>query len=219
MTFASRDICTDCGRPFLGRGALLMHQNEEHGARHPIVYIDDMYRTSMGNFGRMKMSHMFSEDEEALHAMAKAIGMRREWYQGDHYDVAIAKREQAIERGAISVPLRTAGLMMSNHRAGWPMGTPDFAETIWNARREDSKAHDSAFALRPSWWKIAPPAPDAVNAAQYCRKIGTSQCAAICLSWWPAGKPGECPHALAVWGKKEPPPKPKPKARKKRAKE
>lgn len=70
------------------------------------VYVDDMYKYPMGQFRRMKMSHMIADTEEELHAMAKHIGVSRKWYQGDHYDICITMRKRAIERGAKELTLR-----------------------------------------------------------------------------------------------------------------
>lgn len=56
------------------------------------VYVDDMYLYPIGQFGRMKMSHMIGDSDHELHAMARRIGIARRWYQGDHYDVAMTKR-------------------------------------------------------------------------------------------------------------------------------
>jgi hypothetical protein len=75
------------------------------------VYVDDMYRYPMGQFGRMKMSHMIADTEEELHAMADAIGIARRWYQGDHYDISYSKRNEAVNRGAVPVAMRTLGVM------------------------------------------------------------------------------------------------------------
>ena len=50
--------------------------------------------------------HLFGTDLEALHAFAKSIGLRREWYQGKqfpHYDLTKNKRAQAIQAGAIAL--------------------------------------------------------------------------------------------------------------------
>lgn len=58
-------------------------------------------------FRRMKTSHMIADSLEELHAMAAAIGMKREWFQVappasfPHYDVSQTKRGMAIVRGAI----------------------------------------------------------------------------------------------------------------------
>jgi len=60
----------------------------------------------MGRFGRMKMSHMMADTEEELHRMAAAIGVARKWYQGDHYDISMSKRELAICFGAVPITLR-----------------------------------------------------------------------------------------------------------------
>lgn len=70
------------------------------------VYIDNARIA----FGRMRMSHMVADTLDELHTMAAAIGMRREWFQGDastpHYDVSITRRERAIELGAVPVDRR-----------------------------------------------------------------------------------------------------------------
>lgn len=80
------------------------------------VYVDDMYRFPMGQFGRMRMSHMIADTEEELHAMADAIGIARRWYQGDHYDIGVAKRNMATARGAIPVPMKVLARMAAMRR-------------------------------------------------------------------------------------------------------
>lgn len=72
------------------------------------VYVDDMYLYMTGRFGRMKMSHMIADTEDELHAMADKIGVARKWYQGDHYDISISKREIAIANGAEIITWREA---------------------------------------------------------------------------------------------------------------
>jgi hypothetical protein len=75
------------------------------------VYVDDMYKSEMGRFSRMKMSHMQADTDEELHVMADKIGIARKWFQGDHYDIAIVKRDLAISRGAIPITMKTLGYM------------------------------------------------------------------------------------------------------------
>ncbi len=104
-----------------------------------VVYVDDMFLIPMGRFGRMKMSHMIADTEEELHKMADAIGLKRRWYQGDHYDVSMVMRGKAIELGAVAVTMRTVAYMAMNKKMGYPMGTPETAEMIANARRADAK--------------------------------------------------------------------------------
>jgi len=99
------------------------------------VYVDDM----RARFGRLIMCHMIADTEAELHAMADRIGVARKWYQGDHYDVALTKRELAINYGAVEITWRQAGAMTMNRRAGYAMGTPETCEAIAEARREDRR--------------------------------------------------------------------------------
>lgn len=50
--------------------------------------------------------HMLASDLGALHAMAKRIGLKREWFQDKtfaHYDVMASKRKLAVAAGAIEI--------------------------------------------------------------------------------------------------------------------
>jgi Protein of unknown function (DUF4031) len=51
--------------------------------------------------------HMFADDVDQLHSMAKAIGLKRKWFQDrtdfPHYDLTLRKRGAALAAGAISV--------------------------------------------------------------------------------------------------------------------
>jgi Protein of unknown function (DUF4031) len=49
---------------------------------------------------RKRWSHMMADSIDELHAMARRIGLRREWFQRDHYDVVPAKRALAIRLGS-----------------------------------------------------------------------------------------------------------------------
>lgn len=75
------------------------------------VYVDDMHLLPMGQYRHMKMSHMIADTEEELHAMARAIGVKRKWYQGDHYDICKAKRTLAVEHGAVEISVRQLAAM------------------------------------------------------------------------------------------------------------
>lgn len=68
------------------------------------VYVDDMYKYPIGQFRRMKMSHMVADTFPELHAMADAIGLSRGWFQGDHYDVSMTMRKEAVKAGAVEIP-------------------------------------------------------------------------------------------------------------------
>lgn len=74
------------------------------------VYVDDMYKLPMGQFGRMKMSHMLADSTEELLAMADTIGVQRRWIQypgtdGEHFDIALSKRKLAVENGAVEITI------------------------------------------------------------------------------------------------------------------
>lgn len=77
------------------------------------VYVDDMHKTRLGRFGRMKMSHMVADSREELLAMADKIGMRRSWLQNpgqgrdrEHFDVSMSLRAKAVEAGAVEITMR-----------------------------------------------------------------------------------------------------------------
>jgi len=76
------------------------------------VYVDDMYKYSIGEFGNMKMSHMAADSTEELLAMADRIGVARKWIQHpgtdrEHFDIAMSKRALAVAAGAIETDMRT----------------------------------------------------------------------------------------------------------------
>lgn len=79
------------------------------------VYVDNMHEISMGNYnagrGRVfKMSHMMADTLEELNEMADKIGIKRKWFQGDHYDICKSKRELAVKNGAIEISMREMAL-------------------------------------------------------------------------------------------------------------
>lgn len=98
------------------------------------VYVDDMYLSPAGQFGRMKMSHLLADTDDELHAMADKIGVARHWWQspektsGSHYDIAKAKRSQALALGAIAITWRQAGAMNTRRRITGQLGDPATAE-------------------------------------------------------------------------------------------
>ena len=70
----------------------------------PRVYVDQF----PAGWGRWSGGgHMLANDLDALHAMARKIGLKREWFQGDktfaHYDVMASKRRFAVAAGAVEI--------------------------------------------------------------------------------------------------------------------
>lgn len=88
------------------------------------VYVDDMHLYPMGQFRRMKMSHMIADTIDELHAMADRLGLKRKWFQGDHYDVSKSVREAAIRAGAVPVELRQLACMSKRQKVTGHCGPP-----------------------------------------------------------------------------------------------
>ena len=95
------------------------------------VYVDDMYKTDMGRYRRMKMSHMLADTEEELHMIANKIGIARKWFQGDHYDIALSKQALAIENGAIEVTLKQMAKMNYIRRKTGSLGNPETCDIVF----------------------------------------------------------------------------------------
>lgn len=93
------------------------------------VFIDDMYLYPMGQFGRMKMSHLIADTDDELHAMAQRVGVARKWWQnvtsGSHYDICMSAREKALEYGATPITLKQCAIMNMRRRKTGELGTPD----------------------------------------------------------------------------------------------
>jgi predicted HAD superfamily phosphohydrolase len=68
-------------------------------------------------------AHLVSDTSyDELHAFAARLGIPRHAFQGDHYDVPEALREEALARGAVAVTsrqvvnaLKAAGLRNRQH--------------------------------------------------------------------------------------------------------
>jgi hypothetical protein len=93
------------------------------------VYIDNMYETGLGDFGRMKMSHMIADTTDELVAMAKRIGVKPKWIQypgtyNEHFDVCLSMRCRAVCFGAIEIHWRDYARMVHERMEGKPMTLP-----------------------------------------------------------------------------------------------
>lgn len=81
------------------------------------VYVDDMHKTHLGRFGRMKMSHMVADSHDELIQMAATIGVNIRWiqYEGtykEHFDISMSMREKAVKAGAVEVTMSQLGRIM-----------------------------------------------------------------------------------------------------------
>jgi hypothetical protein len=74
-----------------------------------------------------RWAHLVSDESyDELHEFAQALGLRRLSFQGDHYDVPSAVRDEAVDRGALAVTgrelvtrLRAAGLRRPGSGRPW----------------------------------------------------------------------------------------------------
>ena len=79
------------------------------------VYVD----YARNKYGRMIMCHMIADSLEELHAMARAVGMRKEWFQDDgfpHYDLSLTRRKLAVAHGALEVGRRKLHAVMKKYK-------------------------------------------------------------------------------------------------------
>lgn len=86
------------------------------------VYVDDMYRYRIGQYGRMRMSHMVADTRDELLKMADRIGVNRKWIQNagtprEHFDVSKSKRELAVRAGAEEVDIRQMAAIIRTRKA------------------------------------------------------------------------------------------------------
>lgn len=74
------------------------------------VYVDEVMRwpTKIRCF-KAGSCHLTADTVEELHAFAKRLGLRREWFQpksSPHYDLTPGKRVRAVALGAEFVPAK-----------------------------------------------------------------------------------------------------------------
>jgi len=88
------------------------------------VYVDPLLdHGGSSSFRWTRSCHMYADTLDELHAMADAIGMRREWFQNKpslpHYDLVPARRAKAMKLGAIEHSMRQMVDFMRNNRMGF----------------------------------------------------------------------------------------------------
>lgn len=76
--------------------------------------------------------HLSSTPDDAdfaeLHRLAAHIGMRRAWFQGDHYDLTPGRRRLAVRAGAVEITRLEMSMVLLYDRKGRERpdyGTPD----------------------------------------------------------------------------------------------
>lgn len=79
------------------------------------VYVDQQ----RNKFRNMVMCHLLADSEEELHAFAKKIGMKREWFQPvstPHYDLSLQRRALALKNGAVEIDARKTVEIIRKYR-------------------------------------------------------------------------------------------------------
>ena len=76
------------------------------------VYVGVKFQTIRSTAWPYKWaSHLFADTVAELHEFAARLGLKRSWFQNHtrlpHYDVTSNKRTEAIQRGAITVDMKT----------------------------------------------------------------------------------------------------------------
>jgi hypothetical protein len=63
---------------------------------------------------------MYADTLSELHAMARKIGLKREWFQDHpqlkHYDLVPVKRQKAVSLGAVEHTMREMALWQRDYR-------------------------------------------------------------------------------------------------------
>ena len=82
------------------------------------VYVDDMRVP----YGRLIMCHMIADDHLELFSMACRIGVPSKWIQKrgtyqEHFDICLAMRKRAVQRGAIEITQRELAQKLRARRA------------------------------------------------------------------------------------------------------
>jgi hypothetical protein len=104
------------------------------------VYVD----RARNRLGRMFMCHMIADTLDELHAMAAAIGMRRDWFQPTsfpHYDVSLTRRARAVKLGAVEVDRRELVRIMRRLRV----------KSLFEQMREQVAAEQAKGLVIKSW--------------------------------------------------------------------
>ena len=69
-----------------------------------MILVDPLVHRAKSPLGPRAWCHMVSDTSlTELHGAALAIGMKRAWFQGDHYDLVAARRSAAVKNGAQQV--------------------------------------------------------------------------------------------------------------------
>ncbi len=81
------------------------------------VLVDELREYPHVRFAVKHWCHMVSDESfDELHAFAAALGIPRERFQSDHYDLPPVLRERAVAQGAVEVTIHDLSERMTGPR-------------------------------------------------------------------------------------------------------
>ena len=92
-----------------------------------MILVDELRRYEKAPITSTRWCHMVTDADtfDELHHFAAQLGLRREWFQGDHYDITSRRRGEALRLGAVSVTSRE--LVVRRLRKDGTHGIPGLA--------------------------------------------------------------------------------------------
>lgn len=97
--------------------------------------------------------HMIADTTDELHALASRIGLKRAWFQGDHYDLTPGRRAAALAAGALALERRPFVEKLLAFRKASGVATPSSATSStpasspassWTRQPRRGSAHRSS---------------------------------------------------------------------------
>jgi hypothetical protein len=92
------------------------------------VYVDSLRACLRNpNWKWHSSCHLIADTVAELHAFARGIGMKREWFQMGsgafpHYDLTPGKRKEAVAAGAVEIDRHTLIMLMKRFRRAHEQG-------------------------------------------------------------------------------------------------
>lgn len=83
-------------------------------------YVDTLRSYPDAGLRHTEFCHLLADDRDELHRMARRVGMPRRFFQDHlwrwHYDLPAPMRAQAVELGALEVPLSVVGALLRDRK-------------------------------------------------------------------------------------------------------
>ncbi|MFW5795144.1 MAG: DUF4031 domain-containing protein [Bacillota bacterium] len=76
-------------------------------------------------YKRMKLCHLWSEDQDELKRMAEELELKKSWKHNNHYDICLHKKKIALSLGAVEVTNKQMGKLLLEYRRKNKKSIPD----------------------------------------------------------------------------------------------